>query len=82
MERAFRSRRVVTPDGTRAATVLTKDGRITALEPHALPIERVELVDVGDAWLVPGAVDTHVHLNEPGRTEWEGFATATAAAAA
>ena len=41
MERAFRSRRVVTPDGTRAATVLTKDGRITALEPHALPIERV-----------------------------------------
>lgn len=40
------------------------------------------VVDVGDAALLPGVVDTHVHVNEPGRTEWEGFATATRAAAA
>ncbi len=45
--------------------------------PHGIPIE-----DVGDAWVFPGLVDTHVHINEPGRTEWEGFATATRAAAA
>jgi allantoinase len=40
------------------------------------------VVDVGDLVILPGLVDTHVHVNEPGRTEWEGFATATRAAAA
>ncbi len=79
---ALRSRRVVTPEGTLPATVVVEDERILAVESHALTFERGRLEDLGDVALLPGLVDTHVHLNEPGRTEWEGFATATAAAAA
>ena len=41
-----------------------------------------DVLDVGDALVFPGLVDAHVHLNEPGRTDWEGFATGTRAAAA
>uniref|UniRef100_A0A182SEM0 Amidohydrolase-related domain-containing protein n=1 Tax=Anopheles maculatus TaxID=74869 RepID=A0A182SEM0_9DIPT len=41
-----------------------------------------EHYDFGDLLLMPGLIDTHVHINEPGRTEWEGFHTATKAAAA
>ena len=52
------------------------DGRITAIGPRR-PGD-----DLGDLALLPGLVDTHVHVNEPGRTEWEGFASATRAAAA
>jgi allantoinase len=78
---AFRARRVITPEGERAATVLVTDGVITAIEAHARP--GVMVIDIPeDRVLLPGLVDTHVHVNEPGRTEWEGFATATAAAAA
>ncbi|MCM2394170.1 allantoinase AllB [Streptomyces sp. CWNU-1] len=75
--------RVVTPDGTRPATVAVSDGRITAVLPHdsAVP-PGVPCEDFGADALLPGLVDTHVHVNDPGRTEWEGFATATRAAAA
>ncbi len=78
---AIRGRRVITPDGERAATVLLRDGIITGLAgyPDAPP---GTLTLAGDEVLLPGLVDSHVHVNEPGRTEWEGFATATAAAAA
>jgi len=78
---AIRGRRVITPAGERAATVLVRDGLITGLAgyPEAPP-GTVTLA--GDEVLLPGLVDSHVHVNEPGRTEWEGFATATAAAAA
>jgi allantoinase len=78
---AIRGRRVITPDGERAATVLVRDGLITGLAgyPEAPP-GAVTLA--GDEVLLPGLVDSHVHVNEPGRTEWEGFATATATAAA
>jgi allantoinase len=75
----FRSNRVVTPDGMQAADVVVERGRIVAvMEPGA----RVPDHDFEDLVLMPGAVDVHVHINEPGRTDWEGFETATRAAAA
>ncbi|MFG2098602.1 allantoinase AllB [Streptomyces sp. NPDC048612] len=82
-ELVLRSRRVVTPQGTRAASVAVQDGRIAAVLPYDAQVPagaRVE--DFGDDVLLPGLVDTHVHVNDPGRTEWEGFWTATRAAAA
>ena len=77
---ALRSRRVITGDACRPATVHVSAGRITVVasfDDHAS-----HAIDVGDAVVMAGVVDTHVHVNEPGRTEWEGFATATRAAAA
>jgi allantoinase len=72
----LRSDRVFLPGGVRPASVAVHNGRIAAVGDDLGPA-----VDVGAA-LLPGLVDTHVHVNEPGRTHWEGFATATAAAAA
>lgn len=77
-----RSRRVVLADGVRPAAVHIADGRITAITAWDDVPALARVDDVGELALLPGIVDTHVHLNEPGRTEWEGFATATAAAAA
>ncbi|TMR31638.1 allantoinase AllB [Actinomadura geliboluensis] len=78
----IRSRRAVLPDGERPAAVSVRDGRITAISPYPAGGPAADAVDLGDVALLPGLVDTHVHVNEPGRTEWEGFATATRAAAA
>ena len=78
----FRGRRVVTPDGVREACVHVADGRIERVAPFDDVPSRVPLVEAGDRVIFPGVVDTHVHVNEPGRTEWEGFETATRAAAA
>jgi allantoinase len=77
-----RSRRAITPGGERPAAVVVGGGRIVAVEAYDAVAEAGEDVDLGDTALLPGLVDTHVHVNEPGRTEWEGFATATRAAAA
>lgn len=63
--------------GTRPATIVLDGGKIAAIEAHG-PAD----TDYGDLVIMPGLVDSHVHVNEPGRTEWEGFATATRAAAA
>jgi allantoinase len=79
---ALRSHRVVTPEGIRAATVCIEAGVITALLPHGQAPAGAALVDCGEAAVLPGVVDTHVHVNDPGRADWEGFATATRAAAA
>jgi len=76
------SRRVALPDGAREASVVVRGGRIAAVVEGAETPAGAERVDAGDLWLLPGLVDTHVHINEPGRTEWEGFASATRAAAA
>jgi allantoinase len=80
-ERIFRGQRVVLPTGTAAAAIHVKNGQIVRVAeytdiPSGAPVE-----DFGDLVLMPGIVDTHVHINEPGRTEWEGFETATRAAA-
>ncbi|MFD5496306.1 allantoinase AllB [Streptomyces sp. GDS52] len=82
-ERVLRSTRVVTPEGTRAASVAVADGTVTAVLPYEATVPgAARLTDLGDDVLLPGLVDTHVHVNDPGRTEWEGFWTATRAAAA
>jgi allantoinase len=73
----FRSRRVVTGGEVRPATIVVDCGLVVAIE-EAGPADS----DFGDLVIMPGLVDSHVHVNEPGRTEWEGFATATAAALA
>lgn len=78
----IRSRRVVLPDAIAPASVHIRDGVIAALGEWSEAPERTPLVDAGEAVVMPGLVDAHVHVNEPGRTEWEGFATATRAAAA
>jgi allantoinase len=78
----IRGRRVATPEGLRAAAVHIASGRITRVSGFDEAPRGVELVEAGDALIFPGLVDTHVHVNEPGRTDWEGFATATRAAAA
>jgi allantoinase len=80
--KAFLSRRVVTPHGIEPAAVLIEDGRILdVVTPSRLPAES-SIKDFGNAAILPGLVDSHVHINEPGRTEWEGFRSATRAAAA
>src|SRR4051794_34586250 len=80
-----RAVRAVLPDGERGAEVAVRDGRIVAGEPLASGLDAradavVELA--ADEVLLPGIVDSHVHVNDPGRTEWEGFQSATKAAAA
>ncbi|MFJ3880342.1 allantoinase AllB [Streptomyces sp. NPDC090077] len=83
VELVLRSTRVITPEGTRAASVAVAGGKITAVLAHDAEVPAgARLEDLGDDVLLPGLVDTHVHVNDPGRTEWEGFWTATRAAAA
>ena len=82
MAKAFVSRRVVTPAGIRSAAVIVEGEKIRRLsDPHEIPLD-CSIEDFGSHVLLPGMVDAHVHINEPGRTEWEGFETATRAAAA
>src|SRR4051812_21262290 len=78
----FRSRRVITPIIIGPASVYVSEGRIEAVREWDDILPGVKLNDVGHSVIMPGNVDAHVHVNEPGRTEWEGYATATRAAAA
>ncbi|MFF8606070.1 allantoinase AllB [Streptomyces sp. NPDC015346] len=79
----LRSTRVITPEGTRPASIAVSGGTIAAVLPYDAEVPAgARLEDVGDDVVLPGLVDTHVHVNDPGRTEWEGFWTATRAAAA
>ncbi|MFZ9886102.1 MAG: allantoinase AllB [Myxococcota bacterium] len=72
------SRRVLGPTGLGPGGVIVRDGVIAAVEPGP---PQGDVIDVGNLVLMPGLVDTHVHVNEPGRTEWEGYESATRAAA-
>jgi allantoinase len=80
---AFLARRVITPEGIRPAAILVEEEHIKAVvSPDQVPADRYNIHDFGEAAILPGLVDSHVHINDPGRTEWEGFETATRAAAA
>ncbi|XP_033821577.1 allantoinase, mitochondrial [Periophthalmus magnuspinnatus] len=79
--RAIRSTRVLRGSELQPAMVVIKDGKIHQILTDS-NISGTEVLDVGDSVVMPGLVDSHVHVNEPGRTTWEGFWTATRAAAA
>ncbi|HEY0426681.1 MAG TPA: allantoinase AllB [Pyrinomonadaceae bacterium] len=78
----IRSRQVLTPETIKPASVHVRNGRIAALGEWNDAPANAPLADFGDAVVMAGLVDAHVHVNEPGRTDWEGFASATRAAAA
>jgi allantoinase len=79
----IRAPRAITANGEEGLCVGVADGRIAAVAPLGERLDAAQVVDLEpDEVLLPGLVDSHVHVNEPGRTDWEGFETATQAAAA
>ena len=79
----IRGRRVVFQGAVAPASVHINAGRVSAITPYEEQVpDSVEIVEAEDSFVMPGLVDSHVHVNEPGRTEWEGFETATRAALA
>src|SRR4029077_13232855 len=81
-DRVVRSRRVVTPEAMGPAAILIRGGTISGVAGFDAVPAGGAIFDAGERVVMPGLVDTHVHVNEPGRAEWEGFTTATRAAAA
>ena len=77
---ALKSKRVLLPDGCREAIVLLSNGKIVDVISE-IPYD-YSLIDLDDKVIMPAIIDPHVHINEPGRTEWEGFDTAGKAALA
>ncbi|MCB0758613.1 MAG: allantoinase AllB [Flavobacteriales bacterium] len=82
MPKAIHSTRIITPTGVVEATLILADGKIKEVISGKVQREGIPFESVGDKVIMPGVIDAHVHINEPGRTEWEGFETATKAAAA
>jgi allantoinase len=78
----IRSRRVVTLEGVRPAAIHVRGEKVVAIVEHGAIPRGARVEDFGELVVMPGLVDTHVHINEPGRADWEGFETATRAAAA
>ena len=79
----IRTDAVFTPRGPRPGSVVVDGGTVTAVLPPDMPVlAREEILLAADEVLIPGVVDSHVHVNDPGRSDWEGFASATLAAAA
>jgi len=75
--------KVLTTAGVVAREIGIANGRVTALEPLGSDLQGDDTITLADdETLIPGLVDAHVHVNEPGRTDWEGFSSATKAAAA
>lgn len=83
LDLVIRARRVVRAGGEQPAAVGVRDGRIVAISPYDVVVDAATELRLGDdEVLLPGLVDSHVHVNDPGRTDWEGFTSATKAAAA
>jgi len=82
MDLVIRGRKVVLPDSIGPCSIHVRDGVIDSVRDYDDVSDARELIDAGDAVVMAGLVDTHVHVNAPGRTEWEGFETATRAASA
>lgn len=83
LDLVIRARRAIVGGAETSCAVAVRDGRIVGVDSFDAPLDsRDEVTLADDEVLLPGMVDTHVHVNEPGRTEWEGFASATRAAAA
>lgn len=79
----IRGERIMTTAGIAPREIGVRDGVIVAMEPLGNGLDGAQIIELApDETLIPGLVDSHVHVNEPGRTEWEGFASATKAAAA
>src|ERR1700675_4438923 len=86
---AFVSERIVTPGGIRPGAIIVRndvrdgvrEGKISGIVPADQLPAHAEAHDFGESTILPGLVDSHVHINDPGRAEWEGFETATRAAA-
>src|SRR6185436_11859378 len=81
IDTAIKSGRIVTPTGVRKGIVLIGNERIVDIVEE-VGNSAINVIDVGHKVVMPGVIDPHVHINEPGRTDWEGFNTATKAAAA
>ncbi|KAA3610228.1 MAG: allantoinase AllB [Calditrichaeota bacterium] len=79
---AIYSKRTMLPDKTVPATIIVDDGKISSIHLGKKEAANLKFIDVADSVVMPGVIDPHVHINEPGRTEWEGFETATKAAVA
>ncbi|HVD60735.1 MAG TPA: hypothetical protein VNC11_07675, partial [Gemmatimonadaceae bacterium] len=73
MRFTIRSQRTITPGGTRPAAIHVEDGKIARVAQWDDVMAGSQLVDAGNDVVMPGLIDTHVHCNEPGRTEWEGI---------
>ena len=83
LDLAIRAPRAIIDGVERSAAISIRHGTIVAIDDFSVvPLAPNVITLPDDVVLIPGLVDTHVHINEPGRTEWEGFETATAAAAA
>jgi len=84
-DKALHATRVVVDSGTKDATILIKNGKIVQVVAGRIPADALQgraVEELGDAVVMPGIIDAHVHINEPGRADWEGFDTAARAAAA
>lgn len=79
--KAIKSKRIVTPSAIVDGYLIYEEGKIVSIQTQ-IDDSSMEVDDIGNQVLMPGIIDCHVHINEPGRAEWEGFETATKAAAA
>ena len=78
----IKSNRIITPSGIRPGYIIINDGVIEDVVEQLSSVSEVTVTDAGNAVVMAGIIDPHVHINEPGRTDWEGFDTATRAAIA